>query len=111
MPVAVDYVWAGTTWQVNPTTTLTREVYQANENHDNGNSMMVTLAGTYSLSKRTLAHSELGYLRNCATSNLGLNRGQRSDRDRRPCFRQHVKHQPPLRARPVRYVRRHRCKF
>ncbi|KER70007.1 porin [Burkholderia cepacia] len=75
LPTTVDHVWLGTTWQVNPATTLTSAVYHANANHGNGNATLFTLAGTYSLSKRTLLYSELGYLRNSRTSNLGLNSG------------------------------------
>lgn len=75
LPTAVDHVWLGSTWQIDPATTLTGAVYHANANRGNGNATLFTLAGTYSLSKRTLLYSELGYLRNSATSNLGLNSG------------------------------------
>ncbi|WP_429554603.1 hypothetical protein [Paraburkholderia sp. MM5477-R1] len=60
---------------MNPAT-LTDAVYHANANHGNGNAAMVTLASTYSLSKQTLLCSEVGYLRNNAISNRGLNGGQ-----------------------------------
>ncbi|MGF6969680.1 putative porin [Paraburkholderia sp. WC7.3g] len=63
------------TGQVNPATP-TDAVYHANANHGNGNAAMFMLAGTYSLSKQTLLCSEVGYLRNNAISNRGLNGGQ-----------------------------------
>ncbi|WP_429452508.1 hypothetical protein [Paraburkholderia sp. WC7.3g] len=60
---------------MNPATP-TDAVYHANANHGNGNAAMFMLAGTYSLSKQTLLCSEVGYLRNNAISNRGLNGGQ-----------------------------------
>lgn len=75
LPTAVDHEWAGATWQVNPAATLTGAVYHANANHGNGNGTLFTLAGTYNLSKQVLLYSELGYLTNSSTSNLGLDGG------------------------------------
>ena len=49
--------------------------YHANANRGNGNATLYTLASQYSLSKRTLLYTELGYVRNSSTSNLGLDSG------------------------------------
>ena len=54
---------------------ITGAVYHANANHGNGNATLYTLGTTYSLSKRTLLYTELGYVRNSSTSNLGLDSG------------------------------------
>lgn len=75
LPTAVDNEWLGAQWAINPATFLTGAVYHANANKGNGNATMYTLSGAYLLSKRTRLYAELGYLRNSATSNLGLNGG------------------------------------
>ncbi len=74
-PTAVDHEWAGAAWQLNAATALTAAVYHANANNGNGNATLYTLAGTYNLSKRTFLYSELGYVHNSATSNIGLDNG------------------------------------
>jgi predicted porin len=75
LPTAVDNEWVGAQWMVTPATFLTGAVYHANANNGNGNATMYTLSGQYLLSKRTRLYSELGYLHNSSTSNLGLNGG------------------------------------
>ncbi|NTX26966.1 porin [Burkholderia pyrrocinia] len=75
LPSAVDHEWAGARWEISPTTSVTGAIYHANANRGNGNATMYTLSGGYQLSKRTRLYTELGYLRNSATSNLGLNGG------------------------------------
>ncbi len=75
VPTAVDHEWFGVTYTVNPFTAVTGAVYHANANNGNGNATMYTLGGTYSLSKRTFFYTELAYLHNSSTSNLGLGNG------------------------------------
>jgi predicted porin len=75
LPTAVDHEWGGVSWQVNPATALTAAVYHANANNGNGNATLYTLAGTYNLSKRTFLYTELGYVHNSSTSNIGLGNG------------------------------------
>jgi predicted porin len=75
LPTAVDHEWFGAAWQVTPVTALTAAVYHANANNGNGNATLYTLAGTYSLSKRTFLYTELGYIHNSSTSNIGLGDG------------------------------------
>ena len=75
LPTVVDHEWAGATWQVSSFTALTAAVYHANANKGNGNATMFTLSGTYNLSKRTFLYSELGYIHNSSTSNIGLDDG------------------------------------
>ncbi|WP_250476089.1 porin [Caballeronia sp. GAFFF1] len=75
LPTKVDHEWAGARWAVTPATFLTGAVYHANANNGNGNATLYTLSGAYQLSKRTRVYTELGYLHNSATSNLGLNGG------------------------------------
>jgi predicted porin len=76
LPTTVDDEWAGAQWAVTPSTFVTGAVYHANANNGNGNATMYTLSGAYQLSKRTRLYSELGYLHNSGTSNLGLDGGQ-----------------------------------
>jgi predicted porin len=75
LPTAVNHEWIGVTWQTTAALGITGAVYHANANHGNGNGTLYTVGGTYSLSKRTLLYSELAYLHNSATSNLGLDSG------------------------------------
>jgi predicted porin len=75
LPTSVNQEWLGAQWSVTPATFLTGAVYHANANNGNGNGTLYTLSGIYQLSKRTRLYSELGYLRNSSTSNLGLNGG------------------------------------
>ena len=75
LPTAVDHEWFGAAWQATPFVTLTGAVYHANANNGNGNATMYTLAGTYHLSARTFLYSELGYIHNSSTSNIGLGNG------------------------------------
>jgi predicted porin len=75
LPTAVDHEWGGVGWQITPVTLVTAAVYHANANNGNGNATMYTLAGTYNLSKRTFLYSELGYIHNSSTSNIGLGDG------------------------------------
>ncbi|NKJ47687.1 porin [Burkholderia sp. SG-MS1] len=75
LPTKVDQAWAGARWAVTPATFLTGAVYHANANNGNGNATLYTLSGAYLLSKRTRVYTELGYLHNSSTSNLGLNGG------------------------------------
>lgn len=75
LPTAVDHEWGGAAWQVTAATLLTAAVYHANANNGNGNATMYTLAGTYNLSKRTFLYTELGYIHNSSTSNIGLGNG------------------------------------
>jgi predicted porin len=75
LPTAVNHEWLGAIWQTTPALAVTGAVYHANANHGNGNGTMYTLGANYSLSKRTLLYSELAYLHNSSTSNLGLDSG------------------------------------
>ncbi|SAL28782.1 porin [Caballeronia humi] len=75
LPTSVNHEWVGAIWQTTPALAITGAVYHANANNGNGNATLFTLGGTYSLSKRTLLYTELGYVRNSSTSNLGLNGG------------------------------------
>ncbi len=75
LPTAVNHEWIGATWQTSPALAITGAVYHANANHGNGNATLYTLGANYSLSKRTLLYTELGYVRNSSTSNLGLDSG------------------------------------
>ncbi|MBN7130604.1 porin [Burkholderia multivorans] len=75
LPTAVNQEWVGAQWNVTPAASVIGAVYHANANNGNGNGTLYTLAGTYALSKRTRLYSELGYLHNSSTSNLGLNGG------------------------------------
>lgn len=75
LPTKVDHEWGGVQWAVTPSTNLTGAVYHANANNGNGNATMYTLSGAYLLSKRTRFYTELGYLHNSSTSNLGLDGG------------------------------------
>ena len=75
VPTAVDYEWAGLAYTVNPAVGVTAAVYHTNANKGNGNSTMYTLGGTYLLSKRTFLYTELAYLHNSSTSNVGLGNG------------------------------------
>ncbi|PLZ02431.1 porin [Burkholderia sp. WAC0059] len=75
LPTAVDHEWIGAQWMIAPVATVTAAVYHANANHGNGNATLCTLGATYQLSKRTQLYSELSYLRNSKTSNIGLGNG------------------------------------
>ncbi|WP_028228253.1 porin [Paraburkholderia ferrariae] len=75
LPTAVDHEWGGAAWQLSAATALTAAVYHANANNGNGNATLYTLAGTYNLSKRTFFYTELGYIHNSSTSNIGLGNG------------------------------------
>ncbi|WP_322074836.1 porin [Burkholderia cepacia] len=75
LPTAVDHEWGGASWQIDSATALTTAIYHANANNGNGNATLYTIGGTYSLSKRTFLYTELGYVRNSATSNIGLGNG------------------------------------
>jgi predicted porin len=74
-PTAVDHEWLGVNYTVSPFVTLTGGVYHANANNGNGNATLYTLGGTYNLSKRTFLYTELGYVKNSSTSNVGLGNG------------------------------------
>lgn len=75
LPTAVDHEWIGAIWQSTPALAITGAIYHANANHGNGNATLYTLGTNYSLSKRTLLYTELAYVRNSSTSNLGLDSG------------------------------------
>ncbi|AQV99137.1 porin (plasmid) [Cupriavidus necator] len=75
VPTAVDHEWFGVGYRAHPLLNLTAAVYHANANNGNGNATMYTLGGTYSLSKRTFLYTELAYLHNSSTSNVGLGNG------------------------------------
>jgi len=75
LPTAVNHEWIGAIWQTTPALSITGAVYHANANRGNGNATLYTLGTNYSLSKRTLLYTELGYVRNSSTSNLGLDSG------------------------------------
>jgi predicted porin len=75
LPTAVNHEWIGAIWQTTPAVAITGAVYHANANNGNGNGTLYTLGANYSLSKRTLLYSELAYIHNSSTSNLGLDSG------------------------------------
>jgi predicted porin len=75
LPTAVDTEWAGVNWQINSVVGLNAAIYHANANNGNGNATLYTLVGTYNLSKHTFFYSELGYVSNSSTSNIGLGNG------------------------------------
>jgi predicted porin len=75
LPTAVDHEFAGAAWQFSPAASVTAAVYHANANNGNGNATMYTLAGQYNLSRRTFLYSEVGYIHNSSTSNIGLGDG------------------------------------
>jgi predicted porin len=75
LPTAVNHEWLGAAWQITPFAGITGAVYHANANNGNGNATLYTLSGTYNLSKRTLLFTEIGYVHNSATSNIGLGNG------------------------------------
>lgn len=75
LPTAVNQEWAGAQWTATPAVQLTGAVYHANANNGNGNATLYTVSGAYLLSKRTRLYSEVGYIRNSSTSNLGLDSG------------------------------------
>lgn len=75
LPTAVDHEWGGASWQATSATALTAAIYHANANNGNGNATLYTLAGTYNLSRRTFLYTELGYVHNSSTSNIGLGNG------------------------------------
>jgi predicted porin len=71
----VNHEWLGLAWQVNAAAAITGAIWHANANNGNGNATMYTLAGTYNLSKRTFLYTELAYVANSKTSNVGLGNG------------------------------------
>jgi predicted porin len=75
LPTTVDHEWIGATWQTTPALAITGAVYHANANKGNGNATLYTLGVDYSLSKRTLLYTELAYVRNSSSSNVGLDSG------------------------------------
>jgi predicted porin len=75
LPTTVDHEWGGVAWQINAASAVTGAIYHANANNGNGNATMYTLAGTYNLSKRTFFYTEVGYVHNSSTSNIGLGNG------------------------------------
>jgi predicted porin len=75
LPTAVNHEWIGAIWQTTPSVAITGAVYHANANHGNGNASLYTLGANYSMSKRTLLYTEIGYMRNSSASNLGLESG------------------------------------
>ncbi|MGF6643939.1 porin [Paraburkholderia sp. GAS82] len=75
LPTAVNHEWLGAIWHTTTALSVTGAVYHANANRGNGNATLYTLGTNYSLSKRTLLYTELGYVRNSSTSNLGLDSG------------------------------------
>ncbi|WNC94859.1 porin [Paraburkholderia sp. FT54] len=75
LPTTVNHEWLGAIWQTTLALAVTGAVYHANANHGNGNGTLYTLGANYSLSKRTLLYTELAYLHNSSTSNLGLDSG------------------------------------
>lgn len=75
LPTAVNHEWLGAAWQVSPFVGLNAAVYHANANNGNGNATMYTVAGQYNISKRTFVYTEVAYVHNSATSNLGLGNG------------------------------------
>ncbi|TAL93148.1 MAG: porin [Paraburkholderia sp.] len=75
VPTAVDHEWLGLQYTASPFLNVTSGVYHANANKGNGNATMYTLGASYNLSKRTLLYTELAYLHNSSTSNIGLGNG------------------------------------
>ncbi|MCI0148856.1 porin [Paraburkholderia sediminicola] len=75
LPTRVDHEWIGANWQATPATTISAAVYHANVNNGNGNATLFTLGGSYNLSKTTLLYTEIGYVKNSETSNVGLDGG------------------------------------
>jgi predicted porin len=75
LPTTVNHEWLGAIWQATPALAVSGAVYHANANRGNGNATLYTLGANYSLSTRTLLYTELGYVRNSSTSNLGLDSG------------------------------------
>lgn len=75
LPTAVDQEWLGFAWQATSYTALRAACYHANANNGNGNATLYTLSFTHNLSKSTYLYSEIGYVRNSSTSNVGLNDG------------------------------------
>ena len=74
-PTTVNHEWAGLSYTASPFVTVTGAIYHANANNGNGNATMYTLAGAYNLSKRTFLYTELAYVTNSATSNIGVGNG------------------------------------
>ena len=75
LPTAVDHEWIGAIWNTTTVLAITGAIYHANANRGNGNATLYTLGTNYSLSKRTLLYTELAYVRNSSTSNLGIDGG------------------------------------
>ena len=84
IPTSVDHEWGGVAWQATPAAAVTAAVYHANANNGNGNATMYTLAGTYNLSKRTFVYTEVGYIHNSSTSNIGLGNNPYGNNDYNP---------------------------
>ncbi|SDR51630.1 Outer membrane protein (porin) [Paraburkholderia fungorum] len=75
LPTTVNHEWIGATWLTTPALAITGAVYHANANKGNGNATLFALGANYSLSKRTLLYTELAYVRNSSSSNIGLDSG------------------------------------
>lgn len=75
VPSKVDHEWVGVNWQATSADAMTVGVYHANANNNNGNATLYTLGATHNLSKRTFLYSEVGYVHNSKTSNVGLGDG------------------------------------
>ena len=75
VPTAADHEWVGLGYMPNPFVNVTAGVYHTNANNGNGNATMYTLGASYNLSKRTFLYTELAYLHNSSTSNIGLGNG------------------------------------
>jgi predicted porin len=71
-PTTVNHEWIGLNYTPSPDVVVTGGIYHANANNGNGNATLYTLGGSYLLSKRTFLYTEVGYVTNSATSNLGL---------------------------------------
>lgn len=65
--------WAGLQYQATPALSVAATVYYQDLPGDAGNPLSVSVFGSYALSKRTDIYSQLGFAKNSATSNLGLN--------------------------------------
>ena len=74
-PTTVNHGWVGLSYDVSPFVRFSGAIYHANANNGNGNATLYTLGGNYFLSKRTFLYTELAYVTNSATSNVGLGDG------------------------------------
>jgi len=75
VPTKVDHEWVGVNWQATSADAVTAGVYHANANNGNGNASLYTLGARHNLSKRTFFYSEVAYVHNSKTSNVGLGDG------------------------------------